>query len=371
MENTTHEPSATGAVFNAYTGSSIGPEISSRSAYKPSTSTSSPPSRHTFSSGFSSPADNSRVALITGAAQGIGRGIALRFARDGYKVAICDLPGQSEKLQELKVEIHLLDCGKSQSLGGGEGEGRNEKEREEKVTVLFVDVSREEDVRVMVERCVSVFGGLDVMVANAGIAIYKPLLELPVEEFDSVVAVNLRGAMLCYKYAAQQMVKQGRGGRIIGASSMYGKAGAPNLAGYSASKFGIRGLTHTAALEWGKYRITVNAYAPAGIKTPMLEDYDDRLTLTNGMKKGEFLERLGNRAAVGYLGGPTEVASLVSYLASPEAHFITGMHAFFLLIFSESAALNALVLTIMSLKICIRHNSAGQTISVDGGSFVD
>ncbi|KAL5532406.1 hypothetical protein ACEPAF_5976 [Sanghuangporus sanghuang] len=335
MENTTHEPSTAGAVFNAYTGSSTGPEISSRSAYKPSTSTSSPPSRHTFSSAFSSPTDNSRVALITGAAQGIGRGIALRFARDGYKVAICDLPSQSEKLQELKLEIHLLEPGKSQSLGG-EGDGGNEKEREERVTALFVDVSKEEDVRVMVERCVSAFGGLDVMVANAGIAIYKPLLELPVEEFDSVVAVNLRGAMLCYKYAAQQMVKQGRGGRILGASSMYGKAGAPNLAGYSASKFGIRGLTHTAALEWGKYAITVNAYAPAGIKTPMLEDYDDRLTLTNGMKKGEFLEHLGNRAAVGYLGGPTEVASLVSYLASPEAHFITG-----------------------------------QTISVDGGSFVD
>ncbi|KAL5521025.1 hypothetical protein ACEPAG_8947 [Sanghuangporus baumii] len=336
MKNTTHESSTAGAVLNAY-GSSTGPEISSRSAYKPSTSTSSPLSKRTFSSEVSSPTGNVRVALITGAAQGIGRGIALRFARDGYKVAICDLPSQSEKLQELKLDIHLLESGRSQSLGEEEGEGREkEKEKEERVTVLFADVSKEEDVRFMVEGCVSAFGGLDVMVANAGIAIYKPLLELPVEEFDSVVAVNLRGAMLCYKYAAQQMVKQGRGGRIIGASSMYGKAGAPNLAGYSASKFGIRGLTHTAALEWGKYGITVNTYAPAGIKTPMLEDYDDRLTLTNGMKKGEFLEQLGNRAAVGYLGGPTEVASLVSYLASPDAHFITG-----------------------------------QTISVDGGSFVD
>lgn len=144
-------------------------------------------------------------------------------------------------------------------------------------------------------------------------------------EFDKVISVNLRGVMLCYKYAAIQMIKQGQGGRIIGASSANGKVGAPRLTAYSASKFAIRGLTQSAALELGKHKITVNAYAPARILTPMLEEYDDSvISATPGMMKGDFLEQLRKATPLGHLAGPEEVASLVAYLASEEAHFITG-----------------------------------------------
>jgi len=254
-----------------------------------------------------------RVALVTGAAQGIGRAVAFRLAKDGYKVALNDLPSGRVNLESLQAEIRSLSkSSDSESLESG-------------TLLVLGDVSVEEEVKGMVNACVENLGGLDVMVANAGIAIVKPLVDLSAEEFDKVISVNLRGVMLCYKYAAIQMIKQGGGGRIIGASSANGKVGAARLTAYSASKFAIRGLTQSAALELGKHKITVNAYAPARILTPMLEEYDDSVVSTTpGMVKGDFLEQLRKSTAVGHLAGPEEVASLVTYLASEEAHFITG-----------------------------------------------
>ncbi|KLO15222.1 NAD-binding protein [Schizopora paradoxa] len=251
--------------------------------------------------------------MVTGAAQGIGRAVALRLAKDGYSVALNDLPSAQTNLECLQEEIG--------SLTGSTGVEASQRD----TLLVMGDVSVEEEVQGMVSSCVEKLGGLDVMVANAGIAIVKPLVELSAEEFDKVISVNLRGVMLCYKYAAIQMIKQGGGGRIIGASSANGKVGAPRLTAYSASKFAIRGLTQSAALELGKHKITVNAYAPARILTPMLEEYDDTVVSnTPGMVKGDFLEQLRKSTAVGHLAGPGEVASLIAYLVSEEAHFITG-----------------------------------------------
>lgn len=253
-----------------------------------------------------------KVALVTGAAKGIGRGIALRLAQDGYRVAACDLPSGLDLLHSLGEEIQAQHTNGSAKI-------------EERYLILTADVSSEKEVQNMVKECTDILGGLDVMVANAGIAIVKPLLETSGEDFDCITSVNLRGVMLCYKYAAIQMIAQGRGGRIIGASSMNGKVGAPNLSSYSATKFGVRGLTQSAALEWAKYKITVNCYAPARIHTSMLEQYDiDVTSRTPGMKRGDFMQQLRDKTPLGDLAGPEEVASLVSYLASPEAHFITG-----------------------------------------------
>ncbi|KAF9820717.1 hypothetical protein IEO21_01160 [Rhodonia placenta] len=189
-----------------------------------------------------------RIAVVTGAAQGIGRVIALRLADEGLDVAVNDVASKTDELQELVSQI--------QARGG-------------RSLAVPADVSVEGDVEVMITKVVQEFGRLDVMVANAGLAFYKTLIELPIEDFDKIVAVNIRGVMLCYKHAAIQMIQQGKGGRIVGASSVAGKQAVPMMSAYCATKFAIRGLTQSAALELSKYGITVNCYAPGLIKTTL------------------------------------------------------------------------------------------------------
>ncbi|KAF8198509.1 NAD-binding protein [Pholiota molesta] len=228
------------------------------------------------------------IALITGASRGIGRSIALRLARDGYHVALNDLPAQRSRLADLQQEI---------SKNGREA------------SICVGDVSKEEDVERLVRDVTSQFGGLDVMVANAGICITKPIVETSSTDFQRILDVNVIGTYLCYKYAAKQMIEQGRGGRIIGASSLAGKQGMPQLSLYSASKFAVRGLTQAAALEFGTYGITVNAYSPGPVDTDM---------------KKEHQEFISNNKWQGYETSPDEIAGLVSYLVSKEAGPITG-----------------------------------------------
>ncbi|OSX59746.1 hypothetical protein POSPLADRAFT_1149702 [Postia placenta MAD-698-R-SB12] len=200
-----------------------------------------------------------RVAIVTGAAQGIGRAIALRLADDHLEVAVNDLASKTDQLQELVSQI--------QTRGG-------------RSLAVPADVSKEDDVRDMIAMVVHEFGSLDVMVANAGISIIKPLIELSLGDFDKITSVNLRGVMLCYKHAAIQMIQQGRGGRILAMAS---------TSAYSATKFAVRGLTQSTALELSKYDITA-------------------LELPPNVPVGE----------------PEVIASLVSYLIKPEAYFITG-----------------------------------------------
>ncbi|KAH9917303.1 short chain oxidoreductase [Fomitopsis serialis] len=244
-----------------------------------------------------------RTAIVTGAAEGIGRSIALRLAEDGLNVAVNDLPVKREKLEAIVAEIKALPDGQAIAVPG--------------------DVSCPEDVERLVKSAVEAFGGLDVMVANAGTITSGPFVDFALEEWDRVIAVNLRGEMLCYKYAAKQMIKQGRGGRIIGASSQTGKQGMPNLAAYSASKFAIRGLTQCTALELAKHDITVNAYAPGLIHTNMI-GHDEEIRL--GLKPGTLMRQmlgLPNDTALP-MAEPEVIASFVSYLAKPESRFITG-----------------------------------------------
>jgi NAD(P)-dependent dehydrogenase (short-subunit alcohol dehydrogenase family) len=240
-----------------------------------------------------------RIAIVTGAAAlGIGRGIALRLADDGLDVAVNDLPQKSGQLEELANEIRA--------------KGR-------RTTVFCGDMSEEADVKALVDKVVADLGGLDVMVANVGVAAHTPFLEMSVDEWDRIMRVNARGMMLQYKYAAQQLVKQGRGGRIIGASSIAGKRGAMNAAHYSASKFAVRGLTQSAALELGKYNITVNAYAPGIIKTELTTSLGISDEDVMAMVKTDF-GLAGNMR----VGEPENIAGLVSYLAKAESHFISG-----------------------------------------------
>ncbi|KAL6303212.1 NAD-binding protein [Sparassis latifolia] len=226
---------------------------------------------------------NPRVAIVTGAGQGIGRAIALRLADDGLDIAVNDIASNSVKLDEVVGEI--------------QAKGR-------RAIPLIADVSVEAEVKTMVEKAVEELGGFDVMIANAGVGGgAKPLTEMSTETWDMVMSVNLRGTMLCYKFAAQHMIKQGRGGRIIGASSVLGKKGVAKTSAYSTTKFAIRGLTQCLAQELQPYNITVNAYAPGLILTQL---------------STFAFSRNGPEAT------PEVVASVVSYLIKPEAHFITG-----------------------------------------------
>jgi len=189
--------------------------------------------------------------------------------------------------------------------------------------VVCADVSSEDDIVAMIKDTVEELGGLDVMVANAGISgSLTPLVDSSTEAWDTVFAINTRGVYLCYKHAAKQMIAQGRGGRIIGASSAAGKRGFPLNVKYSASKFAVRGLTQSAALEPGKHKITVNSYAPGIIDTPMVQAVYDGA-------ENELVAAIGiagvlTTTAAGHMGKPEDIASIVSYLASKEAHFITG-----------------------------------------------
>ncbi|KAF8885326.1 acetoin reductase family protein [Infundibulicybe gibba] len=213
------------------------------------------------------------IAVVTGAAKGIGRAIALRLADDGFDVALNDIPSQIEALESLLQEIA--------------GKGR-------KSTIVVGDVSVEEDVRSLVSHVGATLGGLDVMVSNAGICITKPIMETTLGEWERQFAINSRGVFLCHKYAGEYMINQGRGGRLIAASSLTGKQGSDPGGAYCATKFAVRGMTQAFAKALGKHGITVNAYAPGLIETDMLH-------------------------AIG-----EEIASIVSYLVSKESRFITG-----------------------------------------------
>ncbi|KAF8266245.1 hypothetical protein EI94DRAFT_1772173 [Lactarius quietus] len=242
-----------------------------------------------------------KVALVTGAARGIGRAIALRLAHDGLDVAVNDKTSSPE-LDGLVREI--------------ESKGRRS-------LAVPADISLETEVEKIVRKVVQDLGSLDVMVANAGILSFESLLnsdEATVEVFDHVMAVNARGTMLCYKHAAKQMIAQGRGGRIIGACSITGKQGhlfplrcvEADLP-YSASKFAVRGLTQAAACELGKHGITVNAYAPGAVKTALSQRW-----------KPVLARMRSPLTAVNRIGTPEEIAGLVSYLASDDSGFVTG-----------------------------------------------
>ncbi|TFK95095.1 acetoin reductase family protein [Pterulicium gracile] len=245
------------------------------------------------------------AALITGAAQGIGKAIALRLAADGFNVAVNDLSSNSENLEKVAEEIRAVGV---------------------KALTVYADVSVEAEVEKMVGAVVEEFGALNVVVANAGIMMWKSIDDLTAEEWDRVMSINLRSVFLAYKYGGRAMIAKGIKGKLIAACSVAGKIGKGMLASYTASKFAIRGLTQSAAQEYGRHGITVNGYAPGVIETPMLTYMDARFGETvPGGKTGDFIKFAEAQSLLGGGNGEVaDIAGLVSYLASTEAKFITG-----------------------------------------------
>lgn len=234
-----------------------------------------------------------KVAIITGGTSGIGRDTAVLFARNGAKVVIAGRR-EAEGNATLSQVRHA----------GGEG--------------IFVkaDVSKAADVQALINKTVEKYGRVDTAFNNAGIeGNWKPLIDLTEQEWDEVIDINLKGVWLCLKYQIQQMLKQGGGGTIVNMSSVAGLMGTPSAAPYGASKHGVLALTKTAALEFAKKQIRVNAVCPAVIETPM----GDRL-----FGAPEIADQIKASHPLGRIGQPMEIAEAVLWLASDKSSFMTG-----------------------------------------------
>jgi NAD(P)-dependent dehydrogenase (short-subunit alcohol dehydrogenase family) len=238
----------------------------------------------------------SKAALVTGGASGIGRATALAMSREGARVAVSD---RAEAGIAETVGLINAAGGQAIAIGG--------------------DVTKETDVAAMVARTVAAFGKIDCAFNNAGISgravgpVGQRTHEMSRESFDGMLAVNLTGVFLCLKHEIAQMLKQGSGGAIVNTASIAGLVGLPTATHYVAAKHGVVGLTKTAAMEYAKDKIRVNCVNPGYIKTPMTDEtmktrYDDLMT----------------KVPMNRLGTADEIAEAVVWMCSEKASFMTG-----------------------------------------------
>ena len=242
-----------------------------------------------------------KVALVTGAGQGIGRAIALRLASDGADIAIVDV--NPSKMESVAEEVRGL--------------GRE-------ATVFKADVTQRDDVYAAVGHAEKELDGFDIMVNNAGIAQIQPIADVTQEEFDKIIQINVAGVLWGIQGAAATFKEREQKGKIISASSIAGHEGYPLLGVYSATKFAVRALTQAAAKEFASYGITVNAYSPGVVGTDMWVEIDRRMAEITGAKIGESYDKFVGGIALGRAQTPEDVAAFVSYLAGPDSDYMTG-----------------------------------------------
>lgn len=239
-----------------------------------------------------------QVVIVTGGAKGIGWGIAKVFSQEGAKVVIADWdevngPKTAEELRQNGGEAIFIKC----------------------------DVSNEDQVKAMVEKTIQNYGRIDVLVNNAGVGIYKSVLEATSQDWDLCLNVNLKGVFLCSKYVIPYMQKQGKG-NIINISSVHSFQTVNGVAPYAASKGGITALTRNMAIDYGP-TIRVNAIAPGWVLTPLIQSifdgYPDPEAQRRAVEQRQVMKRIGRPEDIGYAA---------AFLASDEASFITGTQLF-------------------------------------------
>lgn len=231
-----------------------------------------------------------KTVVVTGSARGLGKAIALKLATMGANIVLNDI-----------ITSETLDTTADEFRNAGY-----------KVEVTRGDVRNSEDVKAMIAAAVKTFGSVDILVNNAGITKDKPMAMMSEEDWDIVLDINLKGAFLCTKFAAKQMIKQ-RYGRIVNIASVAGRYGNKGQANYSASKAGLIGLTKTTAKEFASRGVTCNAVAPGMIQSKMTD------VLAEDVRK-KYLENI----PLGRFGTPEDVAGVVAFLASDDASYVTG-----------------------------------------------
>lgn len=242
-----------------------------------------------------------KVALVTGAGQGIGAAIAKRLANDGFELALVDLT--TDKTQETAQAI--------QDNGG-------------KAISLAADVSDRDAVFAAVDQAVKELGDLNVVVNNAGVAPTTPIDEVTPEQLKTVTMINTGGVVWGIQAAHKAFKQLGHGGKIINAASQAGEVGNPNLTVYGSTKFAIRGITQTTAKELAAEGITVNAYAPGIVRTPMMMDIAHEVGQNAGKDDEWGMQTFAKDITLGRLSEPEDVANAVGFLAGPDSNYITG-----------------------------------------------
>ncbi|MFA5829858.1 MAG: SDR family NAD(P)-dependent oxidoreductase [Candidatus Gracilibacteria bacterium] len=240
-----------------------------------------------------------KTAIVTGGALGIGLGIVYRLAEAGANVVIAN-----------NVEAAALDA------------VRDLTAKKWNVSEILTDVSKEEDVKKMVEFAVSTYGAVDILVNNAGIYPSVTFANMTLADFEKVINVNLKGVFLCVKYVSEQMIKQGKGGKIINVTSVDAlHPSSIGLAHYDASKHGVWGFTKNVALELAQHKIWVNAIAPGAILTPGTQVPQKENT---GVDMKKILEVFMTKIPMHRMGEPDEIGKVALFLASEMSSYMTG-----------------------------------------------
>lgn len=242
-----------------------------------------------------------KVAIVTGGAQGIGEAIASRLGQEGAKVAVADLNGVKAK----SVADELNRSG-ANAIG------------------ISVDVANRAQVQAAIQETVESFGRLDVFFNNAGFNKPLPFMEVDENNFNAIMRVNAWGVLVCTQEAAKQMMAHG-GGKIINTASIAGRQGYAEFAPYCASKASVISLTQAAAREFAKHKITVNAFAPGVVVTPLWDGLEQDMIDKGVIKqKGEFIESFSSSILLGFPSRPTDIAGVAAFLASTDSDYITG-----------------------------------------------
>ena len=259
-----------------------------------------------------------KVAIVTGAGRrgGLGAAIAQRLAAEGARIVVADLGaaaglslpaaavGASDEMQAVVSDIRAT---------GGQAIA---------LTCNMLDAAA---IEKLVANTEAHFGGVDILVNNAGIGyLMKPLVEMTLDEWDSVLGVNLRGVFIATQAVAKRLIAQGRGGRIVNIASQAAKSGFPHAASYCASKHGVVGLTRVAAIELAAHRVTVNAVCPNHVTTGLGAWQNEYFAKLLGKSVEQYLADMRGRIPLGRAGLPSDTANACAFLCSDQAQYITG-----------------------------------------------
>lgn len=242
-----------------------------------------------------------KLAIVTGAGQGIGEAVAHRLAKEGYVVGVADINATTsdQVAQDLKDEGY-------------------------EAKAYQLDVAHRDEVFALIDEAVNDFGELAVFVNNAGVAFIETFVDSDPEKFERLIDVNLKGTYWGIQASAKQFLKQGNGGRIVNAASLAGVEASALQSAYSASKFGIRGLTQSAAKELAEDHITVNAYNPGVVRTPLRDAIDETTSAIKHKSIPEQQADVLTEIANGREATPEDVANVVAWFVSDDAEYITG-----------------------------------------------